>query len=121
MRQSIPILILAMAMMAGSCGNRENDPPVEIIPEGTMISLLTEMHLTDALLTKDPQIQNRNNNLATTYYPSVLEKYGVTRTQVDTSVRWYVRNPKIYKRIYDKVVAGLEQRLADIDKKDPAQ
>ena len=113
MNRFLPLLIVLIAILAASCNDKPEGGSVKIIPEDKMVSLLMDMHLTEAVLTKDGRAPDQKADLALSYYPSVLEKYNVTRAQVDSSVHWYTRHPKIYNRIYEKVVANLEKKLAD--------
>jgi len=121
MKIRLTILVGFALLLTVSCRSDRNAVPMEIIPEKTMTSLLMEMHLTDALLTKDPRIYNQKTGLTGNYYPSLLQKYRVTQAQVDSSVRWYVKNPRIYNRIYEKVVSDLEKRLSDARERDTLQ
>jgi hypothetical protein len=114
MNRYLTFLVIVTAILTGSCNGTQDGASGKIIPEDKMVSLLMDMHLTEAVLTKDDRAPDQKANLALSYYPSVLEKYDVTRAQVDSSVYWYTRHPKIYNRIYEKVVANLEKKLADV-------
>ena len=114
MNRYLTLLVIVTAILTGSCNGTQEGASGKIIPEDKMVSLLMDMHLTEAVLTKDDRAPDQKANLALSYYPSILEKHDVTRAQVDSSVYWYTRHPKIYNRIYEKVVANLGKKLADV-------
>ena len=54
--------------------------------------------------------------LKSNYFNSVLEKYGITQAQFDSSVVWYSKNPKEYDDIYTNVITNLTDFQKDIQK-----
>lgn len=112
MNRFLTLLVVLTAVLTVSCNRSKEAGYDKIIPEDKMVGLLVDMHLTESVLTKDERSPDQKANLALSYYPSLLEKYDVTRAQVDSSVHWYTRHPKIYNRIYEKVVANLEKKVA---------
>ena len=110
--KNLPLLLLLTLIIAGASCSRQTRS-ADIIDEEKMVSLLVETHLADALLAKDPATVDQKRDKALYVYPSVLEKYGITRAQMDSSVAYYIRNPKIFVRIYDKTVKVLERRAED--------
>ena len=42
------------------------------------------------------------------YYKNVLDKYGITQAQFDSSLVWFTDNPQIFNKIYPKVLERLE-------------
>jgi hypothetical protein len=55
------------------------------------------------------------------YYASVLEKHGITKARMDSSVTWYMRHPAAYARIYQQVVRDLEKRQELVKKNDKTE
>jgi uncharacterized lipoprotein NlpE involved in copper resistance len=109
MKQLLAPLFTLVLILTLACCNRQAHSK-DIISEEKMVSLLVETHLSDAILAKDPATVDHKRDMALYVYPSVMEKYGITRAQMDSSVAYYVRNPKIFVRIYDKVIKELERR-----------
>lgn len=118
MKRLLPALLFFLVIMPLSCHRGESSGKKEIIGEDKMVNLLTEIHLADAILSKDVNTLDHRKDMALYFYPSVLEKYGVTRAQMDSSVSYYIRNPKIYLRIYEKVLKELEKDKGEIKPKD---
>ncbi len=105
------LILLILVMTALSCGSRSK-PPEGILPEQKMVDLLVETHLTDAILYSDNSMAEAKRDKALSYYPSVLEKFRIEKAQMDSSVAWYMRHPKAFARVYEKVILNLEKRQA---------
>lgn len=107
-----------MILLLNSCGESKAKRKAGILPEKKMVELLVETHLTDAVLNMDKSRSDAKRDKALFYYPSILEKYQVTKAQMDSSVLWYMRNPSAYARIYQQVIKDLEKRQAAERKKE---
>lgn len=112
MKQIAHICLAACMLLLFSCG-RTAAKKEEIIPEKTLAELLVDMHLADARLYIEDISAEAKKEKALAWYPSVLEKYGVTGAQVDSSVSWYMKRPQVYTRITQKVVKTLEKMLEE--------
>lgn len=111
-----PLLLIFLAL--NSCGDGRSKSKVKILPEKKMVELLVDTHLADAILFVDKARVDEKRDKALFYYPSVLEKHGITKVQMDSSVAWYMRNPEAIARIYQQVVTELEKRQALEKKKE---
>jgi hypothetical protein len=112
--------VLALLFLC-SCGEKRQEARPKILSEKQMTELLVDTHLVDAILYLDNSRAEEKHDKGLFYYPSVLEKHGVTKAQMDSSVAWYMRNPAAYARIYAGVVKELENRQAKFKKKDETE
>jgi hypothetical protein len=80
-----------------------------------MTALLTDMHKLEGTLDANG-ISSSQFQLKSKYFNSVLEKYGITQAQFDSSVVWYTKNPKEYDDIYTDVMINLNDLQNDIQK-----
>lgn len=107
----LPILItLIFSLALAGCDSGGSKSAKGILSEKKMVDLLVDTHLVDAILYVDNARSDDKRDKGLFYYPSVLEKHGVTKAQMDSSVAWYMRNPKAFARVYDKVMKKLETR-----------
>lgn len=52
-------------------------------------------------------------------YGPIIQKYGYSREQFDSTVASYVRKPEIYEKIYNEVLMKLNYMLDTLRKNDP--
>ncbi|MDD4646194.1 MAG: DUF4296 domain-containing protein [Bacteroidales bacterium] len=104
-----------------SCGNKQTSPETGILSEKKMVELIVDTHLVDAILSVENSRGEEKRDLGLFYYPSVLEKHGITKAQMDSSVSWYMKNPEAYTRIYEKVIKELDNRQSAISPADTLQ
>jgi len=75
-----------------------------------MAELLADMHTGEAI------VETSSRTFATdsskqAFLQAIYEKHGVTREEVDSSLRWYGYNIERYMEVYDRTVEILEKRL----------
>jgi len=116
MKKILIFRLFLFLLVLTSCGNGLPRSKEGILSEKQMVEMLLDTHLADALLFVENSPSNVKSDKGLFYYPSILEKYGITKAQMDSSVVWYMRNPAAYARIYQKVVKDLEQRQAAVKK-----
>jgi hypothetical protein len=113
MAGSVIRILILISLIALSCSSRKNRlDEKNLIPEKELISLLTDIHITDGLLAI-PRINAEFSSLdsITTYY-QVIEKHGYTRELMDKTMKYYfINNPKKLNQIYDQVLV----RLSELD------
>lgn len=85
-----------------SCNNR----PDGIVNHQKMVNFLTDLHKLDGALSVKgyADSQNRENIY---YYNALLEEYGITKAEFDSSLVWYTKNPKKFDKIYNEVIEYL--------------
>lgn len=113
-------LLLIALLCLQSCSDDRPGARAGILPEKKMVQLLVETHIADGILFVDEARSEEKRDKALFYYPSIFEKHGVTKAQVDSSVVWYMKHPAAYARIYQQVIRDLEKRQAVEKKPDPA-
>lgn len=81
--------------------------PKGILHSWEMRELLVDLHKTDALLqVSGLQYNQEKKNY---YYAQVLERHGTTQAQFDSSLVWYTAHPKLFDKIYPKVLKELKE------------
>ena len=100
---AIPLLIL-LCITAGFVSCR----PRGILHSWEMREVMIDLHKTDALIQLSG-LQYGHSEETAIYYAQVLEKHGITQAQFDSSLVWYTAHPKLFDKIYPKVVAQLKE------------
>ena len=92
--------LLALAVCMTACR------PRGILTSRQMREVLVDLHKTDALL-QVHGLQYGHDQEEDRYYAAVLEEHGVTQAQFDSSIVWYTHHPKLFDKIYPKVLRQL--------------
>ena len=104
MKRIVTIIFFTALLFTLGC-NKDK----KIIPRDDMVSVLVKIHLMDGAM----QISQYNPDFSLPdtldVYEVVLEDYGYTRAQFDTSVNYYSKDLKKFDRIYQEVLARLNK------------
>lgn len=101
-RLSSWLCVVAMVVCLVACSN----VPRGIIGKGKMEKLLTDLYVADAMVNSNPEKYPTDSDRVAVRR-SVLEKYGVTQHDYDTSIIWYAQNVDEYERVMQSVVKRL--------------
>ena len=118
MKKTLPAALLLLLILALACNNQGKAPNPEVLSENRMVEFLIDLHLLDGVMQAEPNLipQDRMDK-ALPVYPSLLEKYGITRAQADSSLNWYANRPKQFARMYQRIVNELSKK--EIPKPEP--
>jgi hypothetical protein len=105
------IIIILLLMSAGACTSRNKKlDSRNIIPRKELTSIITDVYITDGLMTI-PKIRYfyvPADSMSS--YKTVIEKHGYTKEAVDNTIKYYyIKNPKALIEIYDQVLAALSE------------
>jgi hypothetical protein len=85
-----------------------------LIPEKTMVPLLVDMHIADAIGLDYTLGQKQLKIDSAALYGWIFEKHGVTKMQFDSSISYYARHPDRLNKIYEKVISSLSKLESEI-------
>jgi hypothetical protein len=104
MKKALITIIFGALFILVGC-NKER----KVIPRDEMVPILVKIHLMDG--TAQIAQYNPEINIPDTMdvYKVVLEDYGYTRAQFDSSLQYYSRDLKKFDRIYQQVLARLNK------------
>jgi len=101
------IVLFFLLIIVNSCKHDSNKPPVGIIPKDSMVSIIADLHLADAVLL-NANVQSKISDISSNrLYKTVLDKYGITRERFNRSIDFYAENPVVLDSMYDKVIEKL--------------
>ncbi|MFN8240042.1 MAG: DUF4296 domain-containing protein [Bacteroidales bacterium] len=111
------VILLMLTLLVGtSCNKEGKNENRKLIPQKELVSLLTDLYLTDGLLafpTVRAQFSKRDS---IANYVDVVEKYGFTKERVDYTMNYYfVNDPKKLEKIYDQVLAKLSDMQSKLE------
>jgi len=106
---SLIILILFFSSIFFiSCGERTG---TTVIEKKVLIDILTDLHITDALLANKGMYDGKLKDTTESYYNFVLKKYDISRAEFDYSLDYYINNAEEYLLIYDEVIAIINEKM----------
>jgi len=105
MKYSIHLLFILLLLIQVSCKN-EKSP----IPESEFITILTEMHIADAVLASKGLNDRMLYNDSLSYYNFIFKKYHINQSDFEAALNYYASNPDNYNKIYKKIVENFEEK-----------
>jgi hypothetical protein len=103
-----PLMFLFLALSAvSSCGNKKIKAPDYVVRQDSLVSLLVDIHLTDAMLNKEKKPHAEKYEEALKLYPAVFLKHNIDRAVFDSTIKFYVKYPEQFSKIYDDVLREL--------------
>jgi len=78
------------------------------MPENKMVDVLIDIHLAQAIYTRNPQFSTSDKR--DELVAGVLKKHKVTQAELDSSLMWYSENIEYYETINDSVASKLKAR-----------
>jgi len=108
----LPILLLF------SCAPKEEfsdkDVPVSIIQPDSMVELIVDMQLTEAVLREYRMIGKYDDSIAAISFEQVFIKHNITREKYEESITFYKKNLETYESIYEEVITRLSLLQSEI-------
>lgn len=88
------------------CSNN-NSIPKDLLSEDTLIQVIVDMHIADAILI-EPSVQQKqmviNKNK---FYNTILNKHSLTSEEFQKNLNFYSDNPEKFDKIYERVIEEL--------------
>ncbi len=102
------ILLLFLLMFFVECESSDN---YEIIDEDKFITILADLHFTDAFMANKGFYDGNLKDSTTSYYNYVLKKHNISRASFDHSMAYYSKSTEKYLQIYDKVIEEISKKV----------
>jgi hypothetical protein len=100
--------LVALIPIAGCQNNRETP----VIERNKMVEILTDIHLTQAIVEQEPLPQGAKKEY---YYCSIFERHGVTEELFDSAIGWYSANMDVFEKVYIDVIANMERKKTELE------
>ena len=116
MKKYIPLLLVLVISFA-SCENKGYPKPEQFLSEKQMVDVLYDIHVAEALANRNRY--NRTDTLkieSDEIYKAVLNKYQLSDSVLSLNLIYYSSRPKLYEKVYTKVVDRLNMAI-EADKK----
>ncbi len=93
-----------------------NSVPKDIIQEQQMISLLTDIHLTDGAIYSAPQVPDSLYKYGRAKYDAVFKKHHTTDAEFKKSLKYYSVHPEQVQDMYNKIDAVIKAKIDSTNK-----
>ena len=97
---------LIFLLYFNSCKEKSiQEIPSNVLKKEVMVKVLTDIHLTDAILQLKSNKPKEFIHLSSTkMYDAILKENKISSAQFDSSLKYYTSNPAVMKEIYEEVV-----------------
>ena len=107
--QTYSTVLIMLLLIA--CAPPKPKIPNNLLDQHLMSDIIAEMHLADAIASKDDVVNKDSiNQRAVNYREFIYTKYAVTHTQFNASFDFYKQNPILMDSVYAEVVNKLSSK-----------
>ena len=100
--------VFAAMVLLASCGHKDH------LSAKQMENILFDLHRAEGIIW-ERGIERGHDEEVRAYYQVVMDKYGVTQAQFDSSLVWYTDHPERFNKIYPRVIKRLEAEKAKLE------
>ncbi len=116
-RTLLNTILFFTILLSTACNSPEPQVviPSNMISEDSMVRILVDVHLVEASINMGLLNNPVNPTQTDKIYP-VFKKHSITRQQYDSSLNFYSSNPQLLNKIYERVIANLSQKQAELNR-----
>ena len=104
MFRSLVILSMALFLLLTGCGPAQRD---DVLTEDQMVDLMMDFYLREARL-KDVRVGEDSGAILFNHFRKLYNDRNLTQdTLIDKSLRYYLADPVLLNRIYDRLIDSL--------------
>ncbi|MGB0881477.1 MAG: DUF4296 domain-containing protein [Vicingaceae bacterium] len=107
--------IIIIGLLLFSCGANKEEIPAGIIPKEEMITVMTEIELTQALIKLKTSTQDTINEQQ--LFEEVYADFDISEDQFNNSLAFYCKDPKLLRDMYNKVIENLTKKQSEQQRK----
>jgi|SRR6056297_1819797 len=104
--------LLVVLVIVFACQDKK-----KVIPRDELVPVLVDIHLLDGAIRHSKFRDDVKMPDSIDVYEYVLDNYGYTQEQYDSSMNYYSRNPRKFEQIYQEVLARLNRRETQVKEK----
>lgn len=112
MRHIFVIFILGIILAACS------KTPSHVISENDMVALMADLYKAEAIIDDEDNKTFSTDSMKMKLRQSVFMRHNVTQEQFDTSLIWYAHNLDVYDKVFDDIIARLEDEQKNVTRGD---
>jgi len=104
--QVVKFFSFILLLLFAACSNKQNKPAI-LINKDTMVNIITDMHLGDAILIS-PSVQQKPYKInSEKFYNQIISKHNITKKIFEENINYYSKDTAQFKKIYEDVIQRL--------------
>ncbi|OOQ61767.1 DUF4296 domain-containing protein [Mucilaginibacter pedocola] len=107
------ILFFSALVILTACKSKV---PPGVIPQEQMVSLLTDVHLTDGGMYSIPQVPDSLYRYGKARYIALFKRHKTTSKALETSLKYYSTQPPELMAIYEQVSKNIQAKIDSLNK-----
>lgn len=113
--QSLFFLLLLFAACTQKV-HKETEAPIDLIPRDTMVSIIVDLRLMDAVVSAEQRRASRKITEINYYiHNSIINKYGISREQFKSSLSYYQQDLNVMDGIYADAITRLSKMKSMVE------
>ena len=107
------IILLGLAFVISCTSESELDvKPADLIPEGKMIDVLIDLHITESALSLQNFNRDSSMKLFAYYKEDLYKEHQINEKQFQNSFDYYAKHSKEFDHMYEVVIDSLKVKEA---------
>jgi hypothetical protein len=104
--------VLLTGWLLQACSAVDDTKPENLLPEETMVSILTDIHLTEArVMQMGLRSVDSSNIVYNRLEKQIFRKYKLDTAQYNASYRYYSTHPREMEAVYKEITGRLQKKL----------
>ena len=110
------LLFIIILLSLSGCHGPKDEKPTDLIPEELMIDILTDIHVSDAIVDNKYGTQRPDLPLTNALYSQIYKNYKISAVRYRSSYKYYEAHPELMDKMYTQVITELSKKQALINK-----
>lgn len=109
------LILIVSSLLSCYHENMEIVPvPEKLLTKDQMIDILTDLQLSEGILTFKRIERQPVANYGESLYTKVIDEHQLTREQLQENIDYYNSDPKLMEKIYEEVLARLNKKQSEL-------
>ncbi|MCS6819109.1 MAG: DUF4296 domain-containing protein [Chitinophagales bacterium] len=110
-----------MLYFLSACRWSSEKIPEHIIPYSKMQNILLDIHLADAIASREAISEDVQKRNTLSLYHSIFEKHQISSKQFQESFNYYLLHPQLLDSMYVNIVIEISKKQAEVESKSYAR
>jgi len=108
--QKYSTLLILLLFFACSPTNEKNNVPDDILPQEKMVSILSDMHIAEAISRNTIHLGDTNVQTVINYYSFIYKKHQISEDDFKKSYDYYMQHPLLLDSVYSDIITKISEK-----------